>query len=61
MAPLNAIRKQWQLEHMTDAPPEIDQYNDNHKIAVLQKWHSLQQNAQKLFATLFEWFLKGNS
>ena len=26
-----------QLEHMTDAPPEIDQYNDNHKIAVLQK------------------------
>ena len=37
MAPLNAIRKQWQLEHMTDAPPEIDQYNDNHKIAVLQK------------------------
>ena len=37
MAPLNAIRKQWQLEHMADAPPEIDQYNDNHKIAVLQK------------------------
>ena len=34
---------------MADTPPEIDKY-DTYKNGAFQKWHTLQKNAQRLFA-----------
>ena len=41
----NGTLQKW---HMRKTPPEIDKYG-THKNDALQKWHTVQKNAQRLF------------
>ena len=42
--------------------PQIDKYDNHKKNYAFQTWHTLQKNAQKLFAKGWvECFLKGSS